>query len=63
MKVFKVKGMMCNHCKATVEKGLAQLDGAEKVTVDLAQGIAYVEGDVDEEAVRAKVIELGFENG
>ena len=63
MKAFKVKGMMCNHCKATVEKGLAQLEGAEKVTVDLAQGIAYVEGNVDEEAVRAKVIELGFENG
>ena len=63
MKVFKVKGMMCNHCKATVEKGLAQLDGAEKVTVDLAKGIAYVEGNVDEEVVRAKVVDLGFENG
>ncbi|MBR1474958.1 MAG: SO_0444 family Cu/Zn efflux transporter [Muribaculaceae bacterium] len=63
MKEFKVRGMMCNHCKATVEKGLAQLDGAEKVTVDLAQGIAYVEGNVDEAAVRAKVVELGFENG
>ena len=63
MKEFKVRGMMCNHCKATVEKGLAQLEGAEKVTVDLAQGIAYVEGNVDDAAVRAKVIELGFENG
>ena len=63
MKEFKVRGMMCNHCKATVEKGLAQLEGAEKVTVDLAQGIAYVEGNVDPAAVRAKVLELGFENG
>ncbi len=61
MKEYKVKGMMCNHCKATVEKGLAQLEGAEKVTVDLAQGIAYVEGYVDPEAVRRKVTELGFE--
>ena len=63
MKEFKVRGMMSNHCKATVEKGLAQLEGAEKVTVDLAQGIAYVEGNVDPAAVRAKVLELGFENG
>ena len=63
MKEFKVRGMMCNHCKATVEKGLAQLEGAEKVTVDLAKGIAYVEGNVDPAAVRAKVLELGFENG
>ena len=61
MKEYKVKGMMCNHCKATVEKGLAQLEGAEKVTVDLAQGVAYVEGNVDPEAVRRKVTELGFE--
>ena len=61
MKEYKVKGMMCNHCKATVEKGLSQLEGAEKVTVDLAQGIAYVEGNVDPEAVRRKVTELGFE--
>ena len=63
MKEFKVEGMMCNHCKATVEKGLAQLEGVEQVTVDLAKGIAYVEGNVDEDAVRAKVVELGFENG
>lgn len=61
MKEYKIKGMMCNHCKATVEKGLAQLEGAEKVTVDLAQGIAYVEGNVDPEAVRRKVTELGFD--
>ena len=29
----------------------------------VAQGIAYVEGNVDDAAVRAKVVELGFENG
>ncbi|MBR5728106.1 MAG: SO_0444 family Cu/Zn efflux transporter [Muribaculaceae bacterium] len=63
MKEFKVEGMMCNHCKATVEKGLAQLEGVEQVTIDLAKGIAYVEGNIDEETVRAKVVELGFENG
>ena len=61
-KEFKVKGMMCNHCKAAVEKGLASLDGVTAVTVDLAQGIAYVEGNVTDEAVRAKVTELGYEN-
>lgn len=63
MKEYKVKGMSCNHCKASVEKGIASLDGVEKVTVDLAKGIAFVEGSVDDAAIRAKVIELGFENG
>lgn len=60
---FQVKGMMCNHCKASVEKGLSSLNGVTGVTVDLAKGIAYVEGDVTDDAVRAKVTELGYENG
>lgn len=62
MKEFKIKGMECNHCKASVEKGLSQLDGVEKVVVDLHHGIAYVEGSVDENVVRSKIVELGFEN-
>ena len=62
-KEFKVKGMMCNHCKAAVEKGLASLEGVTAVTVDLATGTAYVEGSVSDDAVRAKVVELGYENG
>ncbi len=62
-KEFKVRGMMCNHCKASVEKGLATVAGVTSVTVDLAQGIAYVEGSATDEAIRAKVVELGYENG
>ena len=62
-KEFKVRGMMCNHCKAAVEKGLATVAGVTSVTVDLAQGIAYVEGTVSDEDIRAKVVELGYENG
>ena len=62
-KTYKVKGMMCVHCKAAVEKGLASLEGVTGVEVDLAQGIAYVEGDVDDQTVRDKITELGYENG
>lgn len=62
-KEFKVRGMMCNHCKAAVEKGLATVEGVTSVTVDLAKGIAYVEGNVSDDAIRAKVVELGYENG
>ena len=62
-KAFKVRGMMCNHCKAAVEKGLATVDGVTAVTVDLAQGIAYVEGTAEPQAIRDKVEELGYENG
>lgn len=62
MKEFKINGMMCNHCKAAVEKGLATVEGVEKVTVDLAKGVAYVEGNVTDEAIKAKVTDLGYEN-
>ncbi|MBQ7689754.1 MAG: permease [Muribaculaceae bacterium] len=62
-KIFKVSGMMCNHCKAAVERGLATVPGVTAVTVDLAQGIAYVEGTPSDDDIRNKVTELGYENG
>ena len=61
MKEYKVKGMMCVHCQANVEKGLASLPGVEKVTVDLAKGTALVEGNVDDQAVIDKINELGYQ--
>ena len=61
MKEFKVKGMMCAHCKANVEKGLAALPGVEKVTVDLAKGIALVEGFVPDQLVIDCIEDLGYE--
>ena len=53
--------MMCVHCQANVEKGLAALPGVEKVTVDLAKGTALVEGNVDDQAVIDKINELGYQ--
>ena len=61
MKEFKVKGMMCAHCKANVEKGLAALPGVEKVTVDLAKGTALVEGFVPDQLVIDCIEDLGYQ--
>ncbi len=61
MKEFKVKGMMCAHCKANVEKGLAALPGVEKVTVDLAKGTALVEGFVPDQIVIDCIEDLGYQ--
>jgi len=61
MKEYKVKGMMCVHCQANVEKGLASLPGVTKVTVDLAKGTALVEGEVSDQAVIDKITELGYQ--
>ena len=61
MKEFKVKGMMCAHCKANVEKGLAALPGVEKVTVDLAKGTALVEGLVPDQLIIDCIEDLGYQ--
>ena len=61
MKEFKVKGMMCAHCKANVEKGLAALPGVDHVTVDLAKGTALVEGNVPDQLIIDCIEDLGYQ--
>ncbi len=58
---YKIKGMMCPHCQANVQNNLSAIEGVEKVSVDLAKGIAYVEGDVAPEVIIAKINQLGYE--
>ncbi|MBQ4205476.1 MAG: heavy-metal-associated domain-containing protein [Bacteroidales bacterium] len=59
-KKFKVDGMMCNHCRANVEKSIKNLKGVEHVEVDLASGIAVVEGNVSDEEVIKAIEGLGY---
>ncbi len=62
-KVIKLKigGMTCNHCAEAVRKGILELDGVENVFVDLKKSQVFVKAeDVDEEALRAKIEELGY---
>lgn len=41
-KKLLVEGMMCNHCKATVEKALSGVPGVTSATVDLQAKTATV---------------------
>lgn len=59
-KQFKVGGMECNHCKANVEHAITSIPGVTKVEVDLAKGIAYVDGDVDAQTVIDRINEAGY---
>lgn len=59
-RTYRVEGLRCNHCKANAEKAITALDGVEKVEIDLASGIAVVEGKVAEDDVRKAVEALGF---
>ena len=60
VRTYVVKGMSCNHCKASVEKAARALAGAKAVEADVAKGTLAVEGDVDVEALRKAVEGAGF---
>lgn len=58
---YKIKGMMCPHCQATVKNGLENLEGATAVDVNLSDGTATVFGNVAPEVVIAKIESLGYD--
>ena len=59
--VLHGEGMMCKHCQAHVEKALAAVAGVETVTVDLEAKTAAVTGTADVAALKAAVVEAGYE--
>ena len=58
MRIFKIDGMMCNHCVMHVKKALEAL--GLKAEVDLEKGIAKVSGDASDEAVVRAVADAGY---
>lgn len=61
VKIYKVGGMSCSHCKACVEKAVFRLDGVESAEADVAKKTLRVEGHVDETLLKQAVEEAGFE--
>ena len=45
-KVINIEGMMCEHCKAKVEKSLLELDNVTKVKVSLKDKTATIYSSV-----------------
>ena len=58
---YKVQGMSCAHCKATVEKAIATLENVEKVEANLADGTVTVYGNATPENVMEVVRKAGFD--
>jgi Cu+-exporting ATPase len=60
---FKISGMTCTNCAATIEKGVRELTGVENAAVNFATEtltVEYVEGAADSPAIAAKVDALGY---
>jgi uncharacterized membrane protein YraQ (UPF0718 family)/copper chaperone CopZ len=60
MKTYKVKGMMCNHCVANVEKNLAAASGVESVEVNLSNEKVTLKGDITDAEVKTIIDGLGY---
>jgi copper chaperone CopZ len=61
IKTFIVEGMMCNNCKAHVEKSVKEITGVEDVLVDLTNGQVRVSGaEVDNLKVKEAIDEMGY---
>ena len=59
--VLHVKGMMCGHCVAHVEKALSALHGVKSVKVDLEAGTAtVVSAGTDVQKMKDAVTSAGY---
>ncbi len=63
MLTVNIKGMMCNHCKANVERAILAIPGVTAVDIDLATGNTIVHGISGTELIRQAVEPIGFEMG
>ncbi|MEA4923034.1 MAG: heavy metal translocating P-type ATPase [Eubacteriaceae bacterium] len=61
-KEMYIEGMMCDHCRANVEKALTGTEGVTKVSVDLKEGTALVVSDsrTDEDTLSKAVEGAGY---
>lgn len=60
VRVFKVEGMRCNHCRAAVEQAVKGLEGVENVNVDITNGTISLSGPVDDDKVISTVKGHGY---
>lgn len=60
---YTVNGMTCGHCVSSVTEEISQIEGVQKVDVDLASGkVTVTSGQpVADADVRAAVTEAGYE--
>ena len=59
---FGVEGMMCNNCKAHVERALAEVKGVKSAVADLETKTVTVKvkAAVEEDALKAAVVAAGY---
>ena len=59
--VIKVEGMMCNHCKAHVEKACKAVEGTIDAVVDLQAKQVTVTGTASTDALKKAILDAGYD--
>ncbi len=61
MTTYSVPGISCDHCKRAIEGEVGQVEGVDRVEVDVAAKTVDVAGEASEAAVRSAIDEAGYE--
>lgn len=57
---LRVSGISCQHCVKAITQAIQEQDGAAEVTVDIQQGLVSVHTVMEENALRAILVEEGY---
>ena len=60
--VYSVPAIHCAHCAMSIREELSEVEGVDDVAVDLDTKVVIVRGtDLDDAALRAAIVEAGYE--
>ena len=60
--VYWVPAIHCAHCALSIREEVAEVEGVEQVDVDLESKVVTIRGrDLDDAALRAALVEAGYE--
>ena len=59
---YTVPTIHCEHCEMSIREEVSEVEGVDAVAVDLDAKLVTVTGDgLDDEALRAAIVEAGYE--
>lgn len=61
LKKIIIKGMSCSHCVNHVREALSDLKDSQKVEVNLEQKYAIVETSSNDEEIKEKIEDQGYD--
>ena len=60
--VYSVPAIHCAHCATSIREEISEVEGVDDVAVDLDTKVVTVNGhDLDDAALRAAIVEAGYE--